>query len=82
MLQGATIDEPYRILAWCILFEVPRHKCILVFEFLALAPLQDSPATRWSTCARDISEGGLTIRPGGCFGPIPIRAYIGALLCR
>nr|WP_234844194.1 efflux RND transporter permease subunit [Sinorhizobium meliloti] len=30
----------------------------------------------------DISEGGLTIRPGGCFGPIPIRAYTGALLCR
>lgn len=52
MLQGATIDELYRILAWCILFEVPRHKCTLVFEFLALAPLQDSPATRWSTCAR------------------------------
>lgn len=80
MLQGATIDEPYRILAWCILFEVPRHKCTLVFEFLALAPLQDSPATRWSTCARDISEGGHTIRPGGCFGPIPIEP-ISVLYC-
>ncbi len=57
-------------------------QCTIVFEFLALAPLQDSPATCWSTCARDISEGGLTIHPGGCFGPIPIRAYIGALLCR
>lgn len=51
-----------------------------MFEFLALAPLQDSPATRWSTCARDISEGGRTIRPGGCFGPIPIRA-LSVLYC-
>ncbi|MGK6316738.1 PoNe immunity protein domain-containing protein [Neorhizobium sp. DT-125] len=39
-LQGATIDELCRILAWCILFEVPRHKCTLVLEFLAHAPLQ------------------------------------------
>lgn len=34
----------------------PLPQCTIVFEFLALAPLQDSPATRWSTCARDIGR--------------------------